>query len=393
MAVFHSFAGMMKIDIISASAIDTLNAINSAGVMVFEILQKDELSIECLIFRRDIHQLEALLAKRGARIQQLERFGFYWLLAGLRKRAIFVIGMLLLIALSLYIPTRVLFVTVEGNRNISTTRILDEAETCGIAFGASRREVRSEKVKNLLLGSIPELQWAGVNTHGCVAVISVRERTQEEKTGKGIGVSSVVATRDGIIQSITATAGNPLCRIGQAVKVGQVLISGYTDCGIKIQAQQASGEVMAYTNRDLEVVSPQSMTQKGSVTGSKTNYAIIFGKKLINLSEDSGIPDSSCDKIYSIKYLTLPGGFTLPFGVVIERYYFRSVSNSDLQESAEWMISYARSYVRSQMVAGNILSEIHLQNDAYKIRIRYNCLEMIGRVQKEEIIKGNGETG
>ena len=37
--------------------------------------------------------------------------------------------------------------------------------------------IRSEKVKNSLLQRIPQLQWAGINTDGCVAVISVREKT------------------------------------------------------------------------------------------------------------------------------------------------------------------------------------------------------------------------
>lgn len=36
-------------------------------------------------------------------------------------------------------------------------------------------------MKNALLSAIPELQWAGVNTYGCRAVISVRERTLPER--------------------------------------------------------------------------------------------------------------------------------------------------------------------------------------------------------------------
>ena len=68
---------------------------------------------------------------------------------------------------------------------------------------------------------------------------------------KSAGVGSIVASRDGVITSITTTKGTPLCKAGQAVKAGQILISGYTDCGISIRADPAEGEVFAETYREM----------------------------------------------------------------------------------------------------------------------------------------------
>ena len=89
-------------------------------------------------------------------------------------RPVLLAGLGILFLLAMYLPSRVLFIRVEGNMQIPDRQILAAAEECGIRFGASRREVRSEKVKNALLSSVPQLQWAGVNTAGCVATISVR---------------------------------------------------------------------------------------------------------------------------------------------------------------------------------------------------------------------------
>ena len=82
-----------------------------------------------------------------------------------------VIGLCLLLLLVCILPTRVLFMRVEGNESIPENLILEAAEDCGIRFGASRSAVRSEKVKNGILSRISELQWVGVNTKGCIAVI------------------------------------------------------------------------------------------------------------------------------------------------------------------------------------------------------------------------------
>ena len=59
-------------------------------------------------------------------------------------------------------------------------KILERAEYCGVHFGAKAGSVRSEQVKNRLLFEIPELRWAGVNTTGCTAVITVAERQSGE---------------------------------------------------------------------------------------------------------------------------------------------------------------------------------------------------------------------
>ena len=103
----------------------------------------------------------------------------------------------------------------------------------------------------------------GVNTSGCVATVSVRERTDPEVTEQDSAVSNIVASRDGFIVSATVTRGNFLCRVGQSVKAGQVLISGYTDCGICIQATRAEGEIYAQTSRDFAAVTPRRVDGSG----------------------------------------------------------------------------------------------------------------------------------
>ena len=273
---------------------------------------------------------------------------------------------------------------------------METAEQCGIRFGASRREVRSEKVKNKLLALIPELQWAGVNTAGCVAVISVNERSMADQKEPISGVSSIVAVRDGIIRECTVTKGNPLCKVGQAVKAGEILVSGYTDCGISIKVTQAEADILAQTQHILTAMTPTNVSARTQIREENTRYSIVFGKKLINFYNDSGISDATCVKMYDIAYLTLPGGFELPVALVKERliyYNFKDVSLTD-DESFDWMEDFSKSYIQQQMIAGQILQEqasMELDNGICRLRSQYQCLEMIGRIQHEGIIQNNGK--
>ena len=397
MDLWNSMGGMLQAEVTSADPAGTLSAITRSGVTLYGVEQgSDDLTVRFQIHRKDGYKLRKILDKRGDAIKKEKGSGLYWHALELLRRPLLVIGLLLVVLLTIYLPTRVFFLRVEGNANIPTRLILEKCQECGISFGASRREVRSEKVKNALLSVIDGLQWAGINTSGCVATVTVRERSVEETDESGTGVSSIVALRDGVITECTATRGSPLCKIGQAVRAGQVLISGYTDCGTTIRAEEAEGEVFAETERNLTAFCPLDWQIKSASNGEVRKYALIIGKKRINLYKGSGILGAGCDKMYSENYLTLPGGFRLPIAIVTEVWQERSLRDDSLaEEEAQGLLSaFARAYLSDSMIAGQVrhATEFLTQDTGvYRLTGKYACMEMIGISRSEEILKPNGE--
>ncbi len=389
---WNFLSGTVTVQITSADTAGTINRCFSGGIILYDTQQIDGLTVQCVIHREDLSLLKGVTEARGDSLKVIKRKGLYWTIAALRKRPVLVIGMALMIALACFLPTRVLFIQVSGNVSVPDRKILETATKCGIYFGASRSEVRSERMKNALLEAMPELQWAGVNTSGCVAVITVREREAEEKQETKKTVSSIVAVRDGIIESCTVSKGTAHCKPGQAVTKGQLLISGYTDCGITIRAETAEGEIYAQTERSLEVRTLNSCCKQSDIVDSETKFSLILGKKRINFYKGSGILDITCDRIYEENYITLPGGFVLPVAFVTERWTYycceETVSDADFDLS-----DFAQNYLLEQMVAGQILSALESSatgTDVLSLKGTYQCREMIGKVIKEEIIKPNG---
>lgn len=389
----NGFQGRMMVQLTSADPAAALRVINEKGITVRDaVMERDGLTCSFSIPRQAYKPLAAIAERRGDELKILQKKGMFWTVKNLVHRPVLCGGLLLLFVLTMLIPSRVFFFRVEGNSQISAKEILSVAQNCGIQFGMSRRELRSERIKNALLEAIPQLQWAGINTSGCVATITVRERQSVDTAPQVGGVSSIVASRDGVIQELTVVRGNGVCRVGQAVKAGQVLISGYTDCGLSIRAARAEGEIYASTQRNLSVVSPTQWAQKGEEKTSVKKIALIFGKKRINFYKGSGISDSSCVKMYSESYLTLPGGFQLPVTLVTEvwteyEYADREVAGED---TAAMLERFAQDYLSQQMVAGQILSgtqELASQEGVVILHGKYACREMIGQVRSEEIIR------
>ena len=399
MNLMKSLAGMLEVEITSAFPEETLKQAAEAGVSIFSAKADSALKCAFRVHRRDYPVLMKICQKRGDKLEVRKEIGVFWSGKRLISRPILLSGFLLLLILMLLIPTRVLFIRVDGCSAVPERRILEAAEELGLSFGASRRHIRSEQLKNGLLSKIPELKWAGVNTKGCVAVISVRERTAAQEQAEESGrVGNVIAVRDGIVDSVTVTRGTGLCQPGQAVKQGQVLISGYTDCGRILQAALAKGEVYAKTNRDLTAVSPLRWMARGEEGQTRWNLTIILGKKRINLWKGSGIWDSSCGRISKEIPLTLPGGFRLPVTLVVERItsYTAFPVQADADGTAQALARFAEEYLGGQMIAGKILSsalDYSREPERLTMEGRYDCLEMIGREQTERIGEYHGQTG
>lgn len=386
----------VHIQIVAADCPAILTALNQARIPVQDVHRVDDLTIRFRIASSDLKKAQTLANKRGGKLKVLRSASLPGAIRSFVRRPLLIFGLLLIAIATLFLPTRVLFIQVEGNVNIPGKWIMESAKTCGITFGASRREIRSERVKNQLLETLPQLQWVGVNTYGCTAVISVRERAEESKVESQTGVTSMVASTDGIITSCTATKGNLVCKIGQAVKAGQTLISGYTDCGISIRAERSEGEVYAQTLQNLRVIIPTDWDQKGETTLEKKKYSVIIGKKRINFYQDSGILDTTCDKMYTEHVLTLPGGFPLPLVLLVEKQVYRNVqqTNAPVQDVSGIAKETAENYLRRQMISGTILSSQFTEefdDGVYVLLGQYRCLEMIGRMRSEEIIESNGE--
>lgn len=396
MGIFRSLAGSARLELTSADVSDALQNINAAKIQLWDVQIVGDLTVQFTVSQNSLRFIKKIAERKGERLEVIGRSGLFWPIMGLRNRPVLVFGMAFLFALALFVPSRVLFVRVEGNTTVPDKMILEAAQDAGIRFGVSRRAVRSEKMKNHLLAAMPQLQWAGLNTYGCTAVITVRERAQEQEAKEECAASSIVASCDGVITSCTVTKGSGLCAVGQAVQKGQVLISGYVDCGQIITVTRSQGEVFAQTHHKLTVVSPSEMISREELRNQKSYYSLRIGKKRINFVKGSGISDGTCVKMYQEYHLTLPGGYRLPISLVKETvlaYDMKPCMRSD-DEAAKQLSDFAKGYLRDHLVALAVLDsqeELTAEEGCLLFHGYYHCTEMIGRERNELIGEYHGK--
>lgn len=380
----------------SGSISSFIDSVNHHDISLTEIRFIDDLNIRIKFKLSDYKTLRRITKKRGDELRLLHTYGGRFVAVKLLKRPVLLISFLIWLFLVLFLPSRILFFQVEGNKEISEYEILSAAQKCGVHFGTSRRYVKSEKVKNGMISQIDRLKWVGVNTKGCVATISVKEGAVPENKGNHHNFGNLVATIDGVISEMIVTSGNPLCKVGQAVQKGQILVSGYTDCGLHVKRNEVKGEIYGITRRDVSAVAISPDAIRGEAVSIKTNYGIQIGKNIIKLKNYSGILGDGCVKMYERRNVTLPGGFSLPISIVKETIVeYKLAENSSLDESSfAWVKEAANDLCTDDMVAGEILysaTDGSLKDTGYFYSGYYICKEMISKVRTEELFDNYGK--
>lgn len=388
----HVFSSTLDVSVTCADIPGLLRSAQRGGLVLTDIKPVAPITIHLGVSRADYPLLRQIVKDLGGNIHALHNRGLRDHCRRILKRPLIVITAGLLSLLTVFLPTRVFFISVEGNSQLPANYILQEAVSAGVSFGVSREALRNEKVKNVLLQRIPQLQWAGINTQGCTATIHVKERSAAEKEKAKSGIASIIASRDGILLSCNILKGRGICTVGQAVKEGDVLVSGYTDTGTILQGCAAEAEVKALTERAVTLKMPLDYRKRGEVTGTQTCYGLRIGKKQIKFCNHSGIYDTTCVKMYSEEFWVLPGGFSLPVAWTKESVFYYGLPAIQQTGTVDhsWLASAAKGYTVSQMVAGQILSEqteIHSTDSLITLTGNYTCQEMIGQVRYEEILE------
>lgn len=386
--------GYLTVELTGAGVVDTINRASEKGIILYGISWTGDLSVVLRVSVNDYFLLNKLAAKQGDTLSIRSRRGLRFWAYSMVKRPLLMLALAALVWLSIWLPGRVLFINVDGNKNLTSQLILQTAEECGIFFGAKRGDVRSETVKNQLLQKLPQIQWAGVNTYGCTAVISVREDSARSGSNETDSPSSIIASRDGVILSITAVSGNARCSVGDAVKEGQVLISGRSEEGILCRFTRSQGEVFAQTTRECTSIIPTVFSNKVMQKAADKKYSLLIGKKRINLSKDSGFYYAGYDKIYREYCVILPGGFALPFALAVEEYLPYEQELIEFQGVESLALDASDRYVEGQMISGEIISRTLRREQSagiYKLFADYLCTEMIGIERNEELEFIDGE--
>ncbi len=332
--------------------------------------------LRCVKKRGIPFQTEKLLRRKGLLAGILCGMGIYWLLSG-----------------SFWV------VTVTGTEALGEKTVLKAAMECGIYPGAGKSSFSPQQASHELISRLPELQWATVNTDGCFAEISVREKAVVPEMTDDSEWSNIMAARDGVILGIEAECGRQEVKIGDTVREGELLIAGlYKEIPDPYSPQPAElpeiwgaarGSVTAETYREFTILVSDTKRETVSAGKQKRNTSLIlFGLKL-PLGFHTA-PEGEC-RIYRKRQDLTALGTVLPAALEQEIWEpleekERKLSREEQKEEALFKLRQAQK--ASIAPGGSVLREditYSFSEGSCVLTAQCRCKEEIG-VQKKVLV-------
>ena len=288
-------------------------------------LQKDGKDVLFTLYAKDYKKLHKIKQRTHARVKLAEKSGFPFRFRRMLRRPGLLFGTALGVALMLFLSGFYWEMTISGEDiPYAESEILAAAKRVGVYIGAPR-STDTALASVALLEELPELSWASFNTEGCTVQLELRTSVTKAEGAEHDGTGDIVASRAGLIHSITAQNGTVLVKVGSACAAGQVLVSGITQVGdpydpeynpVRCFYTRARAEILAETQRTFTASCPLS-TETVRETDLGTQRALYILGMRVSLSLSGALKGQTA---YTRTPFVLQG-HTLPLWVETVRVY------------------------------------------------------------------------
>ena len=388
--------GYLQVRITGASPETCLSRFASEDLAFWDLRRQDELHFTCAIYEKDRNRAKRAALRSLCVLETVSRHGAKQTFYGLRRRKTLLAGVTIAVLLAMLLQNFVWTVRIEDAGAVPKELILRALEAEGVRFGAWGPDIETQSLKNRLLVRLPQLQWISVHAGGCIARVMVAERKPPAHALDRSLVTNVVAARAGIVTQMHVLGGFPAVEPGDAVKKGQLLVSGVAEWTVHTQATRALAEIYAQTFRPMELRLPDSCGEKRYTGRTGTKISLILGRKRIKISDNSSNLGTTCDKIITRRRLTLPDGVELPAELefVTAREYELVPVPLPQMDAQRLLTDFALREACGDMIAGTVLDkrfEIRHRDGGYTVQAGLSCEELIS-VTAPTYLFGEGES-
>ncbi len=299
--IFHFLKGYVILSIKGYNKEEFLSRLGKNGVKILEtITLGDEIRVK--IFACDFHLLKDFKPK--CRVHILKKCGLWFWLK--RTRKTFLAGMILFLVLLALSSQFVWDINYEGVDHTDIKKLEDAVHKAGIRRGMLKINLKSGyEMKDIILNNTDDIAWVWVYVKGTKAVVKVRENIIPPEVFDPDVPCDIIASRSGLIKSITTIRGRCIATENQMVAPGDTIISGTYQFEDKPGYQvHASGSVKAETEHIRSGVYKQAYCYK-KYTGRKRHKVRVrlFGLDIpLYIKEDVSFDAYDLDeKNYDLK--------------------------------------------------------------------------------------------
>ena len=353
--------------------------------------------LKILISPTEAKKIASALDKSGIIVYINTVYGFKCILYALRIRLGILTGLAVLIWMLIASTSVIFTVDIEGALGQSRESIEAELSELGVRVGARIKDVdRAEAVSGFLKRN-PQYSWASLDFDGTTARLMLLPRTEggEESVMPRILVSDC----DGVITAVSVYSGKALVSVGDVVKKGDLLISGYVSgCGPQygddpmLRYEGADGEVYAYVRESVSVTVPYESAVTEVLPVKAVGVTVSVLGRAFNVGR---IEDGGAYRTEQRRHITLFSEITLPITYRVCRQVSEITETTRLNEAEAELKARAQAYKELCLALGQAeLTDTEIKTDKNEggvtVTVSYGCVRLISVPYSLETVKTEG---
>ncbi len=348
-----------------------LNLVANKNLYVWDIEQKHNF-LYMKVSIKGYKELKPLWKKANVKVKIVKKIGVPFFTYKHRRRKI-IYGGVVFFVLTLYLLSSFVWkIDIKGNERVSTEEVVQFLEENNLKIGTYKHSISPINVENILLQNFDDFSWVSLRKKGTTVEIEIAENIEKKDLIDRNTPCDIIASTDGIIDSIATSEGDAVVGIGDVVKKGDILVKSEV-----YLREDEFGKHYAYVHAEADIVAktyvPVEFTVEKTVkvpkyTGNnhKTYTLSVFGEN-INLSLFNKKFKSSLEYT-DMKQLKFGKDYPLPIILIKNVELETTIVKKELSENE--MINLANGRISSK-----IISELNFETDVIDKKLSYSVTE------------------
>ncbi len=389
--ILNYFTGYVKIKVEGLFLERFINICVSKKILLMDIKREKSTIMYANVGIADYKKLKQVARKTKSKIKIQRKKGLPFTIKKYRKRKIFGILFVVILALLIVSSNYIWNIEISGNVKITNQEILQSLEESGLKVGLSKNDIDINAVISKIRLDREDIAWIGITVKGTNAIVKIKEAAKAPEVIDENKFCNIVANKTGMITKINVQNGTANVKVGDIVEEGDILVNGYLEgkyTGTRYVHGAATVEAKIwYTKKEKAMLKQQIPVQTGN---EEKKYGIKFKKNQINLFKTLS-KFEKYDTINENKKIILFSNFYLPIEVVKitnKEYVLQDVTYTNEEQTqilTEKLKKELLEEIGEQKNIVNVNVNTYSQDEAVEVEVTYEVLENIGVEQEMNI--------
>ncbi len=340
-------------------------------------INKESLNACTLV--KNYKRLKNVLKKSGCSVKLKSKFGLPFFINKHKSRIGLFIGIVFYILFSVIMNKFIWVVEVKGTNTVGKDEIISVTENLGLEPGKLSSLLNTVEISRQAVNHFnSRLMWMAINIKGSKAVIEVRDYIDEHKGSEFSDPCNIVADFDGMVLSVEVYHGDSEISAGNAVKKGDLLISGVIENrDMSCVYYEARGKITAYHEvADIFKYSANNKIYKMTDINDMYSAHFLHIELPLKFSNNKSYTKKlSYDKNISCMELKLPFGTTKTVLCNEETALADSKYNL-LMAVDQYTNNFYDEHKNTNIL--NLQNQIKRKDDIFYISNKVKCIDFIG---------------